>query len=137
MSDFLSPEQKVKIDDKALTTIQLCLSDEVLREVLNEKIAAGLWLKWESLYMTKFLTNKLYLKQRFFILYMAGGIFIKSYLDEFNLCLIDVKLRRMMKDYYCYVLYRPLTRIFVRPSCLDEILYTLIMLNHLFFQKEN
>nr|CAD1833871.1 unnamed protein product [Ananas comosus var. bracteatus] len=52
MSDSLTAEQKEEIDDKALTAIQLCLSDEVLREVLDEKTAAGLWLKLESLYMT-------------------------------------------------------------------------------------
>nr|CAD1818064.1 unnamed protein product [Ananas comosus var. bracteatus] len=73
MPDSLTAEQKEEIDDKALTAIQLCLSDEVLREVLDEKTAAGLWLKLESLYMTKSLTNKLYLKQGLFILRMAEG----------------------------------------------------------------
>nr|CAD1839479.1 unnamed protein product [Ananas comosus var. bracteatus] len=58
----LMPEQKEEIDDKALRVIQLCLFDEVLCEVLDEKTAAEFWLKLESLYMTKSLTNKLYLK---------------------------------------------------------------------------
>ena len=53
---------------KAHSAIQLCLADEVLREVADEDTTAGLWLKLESLYMTKSLTNKLYLKQRLFTL---------------------------------------------------------------------
>nr|CAD1835772.1 unnamed protein product [Ananas comosus var. bracteatus] len=91
MPDSLTAEQKEEIDDKALTAIQLCLSDEVLREVLDEKTAAGLWLKLESLYMTKSLTNKLYLKQRLFMLRMAEGTSIKSHLDEFNSIIMDLR----------------------------------------------
>nr|CAD1827602.1 unnamed protein product [Ananas comosus var. bracteatus] len=45
MSDSLTAEQKEEIDDKALTAIQLYLSDEVLREVLDEKTAAGLCVR--------------------------------------------------------------------------------------------
>nr|CAD1835542.1 unnamed protein product [Ananas comosus var. bracteatus] len=71
MPDSLTAEQKEEIDDKALTTIQLYLSDEILREILDEKITAGLRLKLESLYMTKSLTNKLYLKQHLFMLRMT------------------------------------------------------------------
>nr|CAD1835524.1 unnamed protein product [Ananas comosus var. bracteatus] len=71
MPDSLMVERKEEIDDKALTTIQLYLSDEILREILDEKITVGLRLKLESLYMTKSLTNKLYLKQHLFMLRMA------------------------------------------------------------------
>ena len=97
ISDSLTPEQSEEIDEKALTAIQLCLSDEILRKVLDEKTVVGLWLKLESLYMIKSLTNKLYLKQHLVILHMAEGTSIKSYLDEFSsiiidLCSIDVKI---------------------------------------------
>ena len=37
--------------------------DEVLREIVDEETTAGLWLKLESQYMTKSLTNRLYIKQ--------------------------------------------------------------------------
>ncbi|GJW21503.1 retrovirus-related pol polyprotein from transposon TNT 1-94 [Tanacetum coccineum] len=40
----------------------LCLDNKVLREVNKESSAAGVWLKLETLYMTKSLANKLYLK---------------------------------------------------------------------------
>ena len=76
---------------KAHSAIQLCLADEVLREVADEDTAVGLWLKLESLYMTKFLINKLYLKQRLFILRMKEGTLIKDHLDKLNKILMDLK----------------------------------------------
>ena len=50
---------KEQWDEKALSAIQLCLSREVLREVINEKSTTDIWSKLESLYMTKSLANKL------------------------------------------------------------------------------
>jgi len=52
------------MDEKTLSTIQLCLSREVLREVINEKTAVDKWSKLESLYMTNSLANKFRLKER-------------------------------------------------------------------------
>src|SRR3954470_616702 len=51
-----------EIDVKAKAPIVLCLSDEVLFNVLNEDTAAGIWNRLKSLYMTKSLSNKLYVK---------------------------------------------------------------------------
>ena len=48
--------------ERAYSTILLALLDEVLQEVAKEKSVAALWLKLESLYMKKSLTNRLYLK---------------------------------------------------------------------------
>nr|GEV51674.1 retrovirus-related Pol polyprotein from transposon TNT 1-94 [Tanacetum cinerariifolium] len=62
----MSDEDWLKLDEKALATIQLFLTREVLREVIHETIAAGLWLKLESLYITKSLANKIRLKDRLY-----------------------------------------------------------------------
>ena len=78
-------------DEKAHSTILLSLSDEVLYEVADEDTAAGLWIKLESLYMTKSLTNKLLLKQRLFSLRMKEGSVLKDHLDELNSILMDLK----------------------------------------------
>lgn len=51
-------EEKQK-DRKALSLIQLHLSNTILQEVLEEKSAAAMWLKLESICMTKDLTNKM------------------------------------------------------------------------------
>ncbi|KAL6199904.1 hypothetical protein ACLB2K_029686 [Fragaria x ananassa] len=58
------------LEEKAHSTILLCLADDIITEVAEEETAAGLWLKLESLYMTKSLTNKLLLKRRLFSLRM-------------------------------------------------------------------
>lgn len=76
---------------KAHNSIQLCLADEVLREVADEETASGLWLKLEALYMTKSLTNKLYLKQRLFTFRMKEGTSVSDHLDELNKILMDLK----------------------------------------------
>ncbi|XP_048420834.1 receptor kinase-like protein Xa21 [Pyrus x bretschneideri] len=68
-----SAEEKEDALNRAHSAIMLSLSDEVLREVDNETTAAGLWLNLESRYMTKSLTNRLYLKQRLYTLRMTEG----------------------------------------------------------------
>ena len=58
----LSNEEKEDLLERAHSAILLSLGDEVLREIVNEETAVGLWLKLESRYMTKSLTNRLYMK---------------------------------------------------------------------------
>ena len=57
----VTPEMAI-LEEKAHSTIMSCLADDVITEVSDEETDAGLWLKLESLYMTKSLTNKLLLK---------------------------------------------------------------------------
>ena len=54
------------INFRAKTTIILCLSDEILYNVMNEKTTADLWCRLESLYMTKSLSNKLFMKKQLY-----------------------------------------------------------------------
>lgn len=44
-------------DLKARSFIYLCLTDDVLYNILNEDYATKFWLNLEILYMVKFLTN--------------------------------------------------------------------------------
>nr|ABA97637.1 retrotransposon protein, putative, Ty1-copia subclass [Oryza sativa Japonica Group] len=53
-------------DRKALSLIQLHLSNDILQEVLQEKTAAELWLKLESICMSKDLTSKMHIKMKLF-----------------------------------------------------------------------
>ncbi|GJZ62152.1 hypothetical protein Tco_0618289, partial [Tanacetum coccineum] len=55
---------KTDVYKKAHSALLLCLDNKVLREVNKEDSAAGVWLKLETLYMTKSLANKLYLKKK-------------------------------------------------------------------------
>ena len=52
------------LDARALSTIRLCLADEVLFNIVEETMASGLWEKLENLYMKKSLTNRIYLKRQ-------------------------------------------------------------------------
>ena len=54
------------MDVKAAGTIELCLADEVMYNIMDETMTARLWLKLESLYMTKNLSNKFYLKKQLY-----------------------------------------------------------------------
>src|SRR3954469_16360636 len=79
-----------EIEIKAKATIILYLSDEVLYNVLNEDTAAGMWNWLESLYMTKSLSNKLYVKKQLYGLRMAEGAPILQHLNDFNKIVSDL-----------------------------------------------
>ena len=87
----MSDEENDELMEKTHSAILLRLGNEVLREITNDDIVAKLWLKLESLHMTKSLTNRLYLKKWLYTLQMKGGTFIKDYLDEFNKIVMDLR----------------------------------------------
>ena len=58
---------------KALSKIYLSLSNEVLRKVAKQTAVADLWLKLDSLYITKSMTNRLLLKSRLYDLSLADS----------------------------------------------------------------
>ena len=64
LSESMPEDEKEELEIKAHGVIQLCLANKILREVANEDTTTSLWLKLESLYMTKSLINKLYLNRR-------------------------------------------------------------------------
>jgi hypothetical protein len=59
-------EEEKRKDRKPLSLIQLHLSINILQEVLQEKYTAALWLKLESICMSKDLTNRLHVKMKLF-----------------------------------------------------------------------
>jgi hypothetical protein len=80
-----------ELEAKAVATIQLCLGDDVMSHVMDEESLAIVWLKLESLYMPKSLTNKLYLKQRLYGLKMAEGSDLSQHINVFNQIIGDLK----------------------------------------------
>ncbi|GKD01065.1 retrovirus-related pol polyprotein from transposon TNT 1-94 [Tanacetum coccineum] len=64
---------KMDVYKKAHSALLLCLDNKVLREVNKEDSAASVRLKLKTLYMTKSLANKLYLKKKLFTFYMDSG----------------------------------------------------------------
>lgn len=63
MPASLTQVEKAYTMDKAKIVIILGLKDKVLRKVMREKIATEMWVKFESLDMTKLLAHKLCVKQ--------------------------------------------------------------------------
>ena len=49
----MTNEEWEDLDAKDLSTIRLCLVDDVLFNIVGEDTTSGLWSKLESLYMTK------------------------------------------------------------------------------------
>ena len=80
----MSYGHKEELLAKAHSTILLCLANEMFREVIEEKIMTGLWLKLKNRYMTKSLTNRLYLNYQLYHLHMKEGTHIKDYINKFN-----------------------------------------------------
>ena len=60
-STGVSDEEWKKLDQKAKSTIQLCVSDSVLLNVSGEVMSKALWDKLGTLYQYKSLVNKLFL----------------------------------------------------------------------------
>jgi hypothetical protein len=60
----MTEEDWEDLDARALNTICLCLEDEVLFNITEETTTTGLWTKLEILYMTKNLSNIIFLKRQ-------------------------------------------------------------------------
>ncbi|MGV7988734.1 hypothetical protein PJP10_30605 [Mycobacterium kansasii] len=87
------------LDSNALASIRLCLMDEVLYNVLREKIVASLWAKLENIYAKKSSENCLHLKLQCYTFKMAEGGDLEAHISNFNklVCkLLDME--EVMKD---------------------------------------
>ncbi|KAA0067462.1 Retrovirus-related Pol polyprotein from transposon TNT 1-94 [Cucumis melo var. makuwa] len=78
------------MDEMVYSTIPLYLSDEVLRLVDEATTTGELCKKLESLYLTKSLQNKLYLKEKFFGYKMDQSKSLEENLDEFQKIIVDL-----------------------------------------------
>lgn len=72
------------MERKAVSTIRLCLSDEVKYSVIKENSPKKLWKSLEELYMAKSLTNRWVLKRQLFRLRMEEGTRFVDHLNVFN-----------------------------------------------------
>jgi hypothetical protein len=77
-------------DRKALSLIQLHLSNNILQEVLQEKSAAALWLKLESICMSKDLTIRSHVKMKLFSHKLQEGALVMNHLSIFREIISDL-----------------------------------------------
>ncbi|GFS34576.1 hypothetical protein Acr_00g0034760 [Actinidia rufa] len=69
---------------KCVSTIRLCIADNIINNVIDENSASALWEKLEKLYLAKSLTNKLYLKRQLYRLKMEEGGSLMEHMNVFN-----------------------------------------------------
>ncbi|KAF6149797.1 hypothetical protein GIB67_017530 [Kingdonia uniflora] len=72
------------LDSRAVSGIRLCLAKNFLANVAREKTTKGVWEKLKSLYQTKSLSNRLYLKERLHTLKMNEGTSVGDHLGSLN-----------------------------------------------------
>ncbi|GJR70646.1 hypothetical protein Tco_0016711 [Tanacetum coccineum] len=83
--------EKSALMKKAYSCLILYLGDRVLREVTKETTATEIWTKLTSLYMTKSLANRLYLKKKkMYTYYISPGTNLGDHIDEFNKLILDL-----------------------------------------------
>eukprot|EP00253_Pinus_taeda_P031417 PITA_31417 len=90
-------EEWKKLDRKARSTIQLCVSDSVLLNVSGEATAKASWDKLGTFYQSKSLVNKLFLWKKLYNLRMQDGDSVTEHLNAFNtvvsqLLSVDIKV---------------------------------------------
>ncbi|GKB34227.1 retrotransposon protein, putative, ty1-copia subclass, partial [Tanacetum coccineum] len=95
----MEAQAKADLNKKAHSVVILCLGNKVLREVTGETTTARVWSKLETLYMTKSLANKLYLKKKLYTFYMPARRKISELIDEFNKIVLDLaNIEEKFKD---------------------------------------
>ncbi|KAL0537750.1 hypothetical protein IC582_026735 [Cucumis melo] len=90
LPENITESEKRDMDEMAYSTILLYLSDEVLRLVDEATTTGELWKKLESLYLTKSLPNKIYIKEKFFGYKMDQSKSLEENLDEFQKIVVDL-----------------------------------------------
>ncbi len=81
----------LELQERAVATIRLCLDDDVMQYVIEEESPAEVWKKLEARYMSKSLTNKLYLKRKLYRLRMEEGSDLEQHINAFNQIIGDLK----------------------------------------------
>ena len=80
----MTDEEWKKLDWKEKSTIRLCVSDSILLNVSGEATAKALWVKLGTLYQSKSLVNKLFLRKKLYNLRMKDGDSVTEHLNVFN-----------------------------------------------------
>ena len=86
----MSDEDWKDIDERAMYSIELHISDEIMFNSMEETTAKGLWEKLQSLYLGKNLSNKLFLNIKIYDLKMEEGTDVREHLSVFNRLISDL-----------------------------------------------
>lgn len=78
------------IDQRAISSIEMYITDDVLNHVISETTAKGMWDQLEEIYLGKSLSNKLFLKKMLFKLEMKEGGDMMKHINVFNALINDL-----------------------------------------------
>ena len=105
----MSDEYQKKLDWKDKSTIWLCVSDLVLLNVSREATTKNLCEKLGTLYQSKSLVNKLFLRKKLYNLRMKDGDTVTEHLNAFNIVLSHMSISKSQMKIsasVCCVLYQ-------------------------------
>jgi len=91
-------EEEKRKDRKALSHIHLHFSNNILQEVLLEKTTTALWLKLESICMSKDLTSKMHLKMKLCTHKLQEGGSVSNHLSVFKEIVADLQSMEVTYD---------------------------------------
>ena len=94
----MADEEWGDLEIRAISTIRLSLTLEIKYSVLNEKSRSDLWEKLKKIYMSKSLTNRLYLNKQLFELKMDERIDIRDQINKFNKCVTQLSSVKVKID---------------------------------------
>ncbi|KAG8490704.1 hypothetical protein CXB51_013774 [Gossypium anomalum] len=98
MPSTLTDEEKERKDQKALTQLHLHFSNEILQDVMKEKITEALWKRLEQICMSKTLTSKLHMKQRLYAHRLEEGTSVHEHLIVFKEILLNLEAMEVLYD---------------------------------------
>eukprot|EP00253_Pinus_taeda_P031108 PITA_31108 len=86
----VSDEEWKMLDRKAKNVIRLCVSNSVLLNVSREATVKALWDKLGTLYQSKSLVNKLFLRKKLYNLRMKDGDSVIEHLNAFSIVFDEI-----------------------------------------------
>jgi hypothetical protein len=86
----MSTEEWEKLERRARSMIFLCLVDLMSLNLSSEDSAKKMWNNLGRLYQSKYMVNKLFLKNKFYLLRMSDGNSVNGHLNVFNTVLIKL-----------------------------------------------
>ena len=87
----MSQVEKIEMVDMAMSAIVLCLGDKVLIDVAKETTTTIVWVKLESLYLTKSLARTQLVKQKLFSIRIMQSKTNMKQLTKFSKILDDLE----------------------------------------------
>ncbi|WRX09694.1 zinc finger protein [Theobroma cacao] len=82
--DDMKDIEWAELEQRCVSTIRLCIGDNVFNHVIDEDSALRLWAKLEKIYLAKSFSNKLQLRRKLYCLKMEENGDLMIHMNEFD-----------------------------------------------------